>query len=77
MTPPRRHFRRLCGDRRRRGGTVGCNYQTGQWVLGLEGDLSWTNMRGSAVEAAAFPATFSSETRENWLATVRGRLGWT
>ena len=33
-------------------------------------------MRGSAVEAAAFPATFSSETRENWLATVRGRLGW-
>jgi outer membrane immunogenic protein len=58
------------------GGTVGCNYQTSQWMLGLEGDLSWTSMRGSAVEAAAFPATFSSETRENWLATVRGRLGW-
>jgi outer membrane immunogenic protein len=33
-------------------------------------------MSGSAVEVAAFPATFSSETRENWLATVRGRLGW-
>jgi outer membrane immunogenic protein len=58
------------------GGTVGCNHQIGQWVLGLEGDLSWTNMRGSAVEAAPFPGTFASETRERWLGTVRGRLGW-
>jgi outer membrane immunogenic protein len=57
------------------GGTVGCNHQAGQWVLGLEGDLSWTSKRGSAVEVAPFPATFTSETRENWLATVRGRLG--
>jgi outer membrane immunogenic protein len=58
------------------GGTVGCNYQSGQWLLGLEGDLSWTSMSGSAAEVAAFPATFTSETRENWLATARGRLGW-
>jgi len=68
------------------GGTIGCNYQTGPyqsgaylsgtWVLGLEGDLSWTNKRGSAVEVAPFPSAFISETRENWLATVRGRLGW-
>ena len=58
------------------GGTLGCNYQSGPWVIGLEGDLSWTNERGSAVEVAALPATFTAETRENWLATVRGRLGW-
>jgi outer membrane immunogenic protein len=58
------------------GGTLGCNYQFGQWVLGLEGDFSWTNKRGSAVEVAPFPATFTSTTRENWLATVRARLGW-
>jgi outer membrane immunogenic protein len=58
------------------GGTVGCNHQFGQWVLGLEADLSWTNKRGSAVEVAPFPATFTSATRENWLATVRARLGW-
>jgi len=58
------------------GGTVGCSYQAGAWVLGLEGDLSWTNKRGSAAEVAPFPAAFTSETREDWLATVRGRLGW-
>jgi outer membrane immunogenic protein len=57
------------------GGTVGCNYQVSQWVLGLEGDFSWTNKRGSAIELAPFPATFTSQTRENWLGTVRGRVG--
>jgi len=58
------------------GGTVGCNYQVSQWVLGLEGDFSWTNKRGSAIELAPFPATFTSQTRENWLGTVRGRVGF-
>jgi outer membrane immunogenic protein len=58
------------------GGTIGCNHQTGQWVLGLEGDLSWTSMSGSTIEVAPFPATFTSETREHWLATARGRVGW-
>jgi outer membrane immunogenic protein len=55
------------------GGTIGCNHQTGPWVLGLEGDLSWTSKRGSAPE---FAPEFTSEVRENWLATVRARLGW-
>jgi outer membrane immunogenic protein len=57
------------------GGTIGCNYQAREWVLGLESDLSWTSKKGSAVEVAPFPAAFTSETREHWLATVRGRLG--
>jgi outer membrane immunogenic protein len=58
------------------GGTVGCNHQLGRWVVGLEGDLAWTDKSGSAVEAAPFPATFTSATRESWLASVRARLGW-
>jgi outer membrane immunogenic protein len=58
------------------GGTAGCNYQMSRWVLGLEGDFSWTSKRGSAIELAPFPATFTSQTRENWLGTVRGRVGF-
>ena len=29
------------------GGTLGYNYQMGQTVFGLEGDLDWSNIRGS------------------------------
>ena len=29
------------------GGQVGFNYQTGMWVLGVEADASWTDLRGS------------------------------
>ena len=56
------------------GGTVGCNYQIGNWVLGVEGDASWTSGRGSAIETA-FP-TFSVSSEERWLATYRARLGY-
>jgi outer membrane immunogenic protein len=55
------------------GGTLGYNYQIGQVVLGIEGDGGWSNIRGSAPCAV----TLSCETRNNWLATVRGRVGYT
>jgi outer membrane immunogenic protein len=29
------------------GGTVGCGYQVGSWVLGIENDISWTNKSGT------------------------------
>src|ERR1700759_3184357 len=29
------------------GGTIGGNYQWGQFVVGVEGDLDWQNLRGS------------------------------
>src|SRR6202041_1996032 len=32
------------------GGTVGYNYQSGAWVFGLEGDMSWAKIRGSGNE---------------------------
>ena len=55
------------------GGTVGYNWQMGQAVFGLEGDLDWSNIRGST--NAAVCGT-SCETRNNWLGTVRGRIGY-
>jgi opacity protein-like surface antigen len=44
------------------GGTIGYNYQMGQWLVGAEADLDWSNIRGTfngtvpvaGVGAAAF-----------------------
>lgn len=57
------------------GGTVGCNYQVGNWVFGIEGDGSWTSGSADAVETA-FP-NFRVRSEERWLATYRGRVGYT
>jgi len=55
------------------GGTIGANYQAGAFVFGVEGDGNWSNIHGST---ACPGGVFSCETRNNWLATVRGRLGY-
>jgi outer membrane immunogenic protein len=53
------------------GGTIGYNYQMGQVVFGLEGDGDWSNVRGSGVCGGR-----GCERRKSWLATARGRLGY-
>ena len=53
------------------GGTLGYNYQMDNVVLGVEGDIDWSNIRGSAVCAGTI-----CETRNDWLGTARGRLGY-
>lgn len=59
------------------GGTVGCNYQLApSWVIGIEDDLSWTNKTGSAFDLAPFTTTSTNNIRENWLDTLRGRVGY-
>ena len=56
------------------GGTIGYNAQMGQAVFGLEGDLDWSNIRGSTT---ALPCTTGNcETRNSWLGTARGRIGY-
>jgi len=49
--------------------------QSGNGLLGFEGDISAVSKKGSAFE---FPpnAAFSNEVREQWLSTFRGRLGY-
>ena len=42
-----------------------------QIVLGLEGDIDWSNLRGSAACGGT-----SCEMRNDWLATIRGRVGY-
>jgi outer membrane immunogenic protein len=61
------------------GGQVGCNWQTGMLVFGVEGDLdsfstrSTSTVNGTLTTGDAFTITNSVKT--NWLGTVRPRVG--
>ena len=53
------------------GGTLGYNYQVNQIVFGLEADLDASWIKGSATCGG-----FTCQTKNTWLGTVRGRLGY-
>ena len=56
------------------GGQAGFNYQTGSWVLGIEGSLAGTDVDDSVRSPfPLFPDVYTMEL--NWLTTVTGRLG--
>ena len=57
------------------GGTIGGNYQWNQFVIGLEGDVDWQNLRGSQSGAPCAPLG-TCATASNWLSTIRGRVGF-
>ncbi len=59
------------------GGTVGYNWQSSNWVYGLETDFSGSNARGTTV---TIPGVFGCgspdcHTSLDWFGTVRGRVG--
>lgn len=55
------------------GATLGWNWQApgSPWVIGIEGDWSWDNLR-----AVTGPASKALVQGVNWLATLRGRMGY-
>ena len=64
------------------GGQLGYNWQTGNWILGIETDAQWTGQKGSTTVlcpvAGCFPgrgtaAALSDELE--WFGTFRGRGG--
>jgi outer membrane immunogenic protein len=55
------------------GGTLGANFQTGQFVFGIEGDGDWSNIKGSASTTNAVCP--GCQTANTWLATLRARAG--
>ena len=64
---------------------AGYNYQfSNNWVLGVEGDVVATNLRGARTAGTAdglpapgfSPALYTAQDRTNWMATVTGRLGY-
>jgi len=58
------------------GGTIGYNYQVNQVVLGVEGDIDWANISGSTNTGCTAVGGTGCTTGDNWLSTVRGRLGY-
>jgi outer membrane immunogenic protein len=61
------------------GGTYGYNWQSGPWVLGLEGDFSWSSIKKTFNDVA--PGTFCTGpfqcvTDLRWLGTDRARIGY-
>jgi outer membrane immunogenic protein len=54
------------------GGTAGYNWQYGNAVIGLEGDLDWSNLSGTS-SSTLCPGCSTSD---SWLSTVRGRAGY-
>ncbi|MGY8666305.1 outer membrane protein [Bradyrhizobium sp. UFLA05-109] len=64
------------------GFTAGYNWQVSSAVLGLEGDINYFGFKGSATGSALYPCcaptgfTVNSSVSADWLATIRGRVGF-
>ena len=58
------------------GGQVGCDYQGGAWVLGVQGSYDWADLKGSHdIPGTAGLATVSND--DKYLATATARVGYT
>jgi outer membrane immunogenic protein len=73
------------GDGFLAGGQIGFNYQISSWVVGLEADLSWTDINSTTAAGPLTPfgggaplagTSYASSSDMNWFGTVRGRLGF-
>jgi outer membrane immunogenic protein len=64
------------------GGQIGFNWQAGGWVFGVEGDFSGTSLErtfvccGGPVALAFFSPGDTLSVKNDWQASVRGRLGF-
>jgi outer membrane immunogenic protein len=56
------------------GGQIGCDYQAGIWVFGVQGMFEGSGMEGSNTQPSGLLVT---NTSIPWLATVTGRVGIT
>jgi outer membrane immunogenic protein len=61
------------------GGQIGFNYQVSQWVLGIEGEYSRTNITGDTTTFSPLVAGVRTVnySKIDWIATVTGRIGYT
>jgi outer membrane immunogenic protein len=64
------------------GGTLGCNWQPlgSQFVLGIEGEGGYLNLKGSAIDRYSIPLYGSDTTSTthigDWYAAITGRVGF-
>lgn len=61
------------------GGQIGCDYQSGVWVLGVQGMFDASGMKGHSLNTFALAEGFAvtDTSRVSWIATLTGRLGYT
>ena len=59
------------------GGTIGANWQTGMWVLGVEGDLSASSIKGGGNTTPSWGCAVADgcTTEVKWFGTARVRVG--
>jgi outer membrane immunogenic protein len=65
------------------GGQIGYNWQTGNWVLGVEGDFDAASISGTQNSIAGSPDSpgltstnvISATQKIDWLASIRPRIG--
>jgi len=63
------------------GGQAGYNWQRGTWLFGLEGDLQYSDERGSGevclvAGCAVGTGLFTANYKLDWFGTARGRVGF-
>ncbi|MCP3466141.1 outer membrane protein [Bradyrhizobium sp. CCGUVB23] len=64
------------------GFTAGYNWQVNNAVFGLEGDINYFGFKGSSSGTGTYPCcapdtfTVNSSVSADWLATIRGRIGF-
>lgn len=56
------------------GGQIGCDYQAGRWVVGIQGDYDATNSKGSGIDS--FFNRLSDESNVRGLGTVTVKGGY-
>jgi outer membrane immunogenic protein len=62
------------------GAQLGYNWQRGTWLFGLEGDIQFSNERGSGDVVCTLGVsvcpTFTRDYKLDWFGTARGRVGF-
>jgi outer membrane immunogenic protein len=60
------------------GGHIGCQWQSGMWVWGLEGDGEWSDLKetGRFGPPTFAAGTYTIDTEVRGMGSIRGRLGW-
>jgi len=59
------------------GGQAGCDYQFAtNWVIGVEGTVSWSNLRGDAPDVLSGVDAVTYHVKTDWIATATGRMGY-
>jgi outer membrane immunogenic protein len=62
------------------GGEAGYNWQSGSYMVGIEGDMYWSGIKGNdanQIAAGAFPIAAVDADSLRWGGSVRARVGYT